>query len=679
MNYHGMAIQLKENKMTEQQERIDILEDILIRLHDGASPDSVQEEFNEHFTGVSAIEISMMEHQLMFGESKITFEDVLKLCNVHAKMFENNVDEAIGVDIEKPGHPVQVFKEENMALRQATMRIENILNTLEEMDKEDIEDGLLRGLKHQYDLMSQFKKHYERKEKIFFPAMEKYGHDSPSKVMWGKDDEIRMLFDEAYKQMNRYPKDSTIEDVKDTFSLFKYEFDEMIFKEEAILLNILIESLTVDDWYQAAKESDPYGYAIITPTEKWIPEDLEVEKLLTEESNGLEQTDESVDINQYNTSSDASNTQVNQVSTMNSLASYRVPFTNGDLTLSWNKKSTTLNNAANVNRNVPIQLGDGLLSINQVTQVLEYIPVDITYYSLNNKVVFYNHENSSETRDRRPVHLGSDASVLYPKSIFETISKVFKQIKEGTIKEESYWFPREREYLHYQFKGVYHDGELIGILEIIRDIQPYLERKEPVKRDLTPLETFTDLSVQKVNLSKLETNQEISALETKQIMVDDQIITITIEDSGEIDPLQIDRGERIPMNNGSLSQFEMETILNSLPFEISFVDHHDIFQYYNRVVAYEDMIFKRTPVQVGRDIELCHPPHIWPTASEIFRGFKSQERLFENMWFKKGDELINILYQANYDQDNNYLGALETVEDIQVYIDKAEQPKSFEE
>ena len=44
----------------QPQERIDILEGILLRLHHGTTPEEVQEEFNEHFSCVSAIEISMM-------------------------------------------------------------------------------------------------------------------------------------------------------------------------------------------------------------------------------------------------------------------------------------------------------------------------------------------------------------------------------------------------------------------------------------------------------------------------------------------------------------------------------------------------------------------------------------------------------------------------------------------
>ena len=55
-------------------ERIHILRDILLELHNGASPESVQERFDATFTGVSAIEISLMEHELMNSDSGVTLK-----------------------------------------------------------------------------------------------------------------------------------------------------------------------------------------------------------------------------------------------------------------------------------------------------------------------------------------------------------------------------------------------------------------------------------------------------------------------------------------------------------------------------------------------------------------------------------------------------------------------------
>ena len=103
--------------MTEN--RIEILKDILLRLHHGADAKSVQEDFDQYFTGVSALEISMMEHELMGTDTGITFEDVMSLCNVHANLFKGAISDVDVPDAEQEGHPAYVFKQENLALRAA--------------------------------------------------------------------------------------------------------------------------------------------------------------------------------------------------------------------------------------------------------------------------------------------------------------------------------------------------------------------------------------------------------------------------------------------------------------------------------------------------------------------------------------------------------------------------------
>lgn len=252
-------------------ERIHVLRDILLELHNGASPESVQERFDATFTGVSAIEISLMEHELMNSDSGVTFEDVMELCDVHANLFKNAVKDVEVADTEHPGHPVRIFKEENLALRAALIRIRRLLDTYESMEDEEMLAEMRKGLVRQMGLLGQFDIHYQRKEELFFPIMERYGHDSPPKVMWGVDDQIRELFQTALATAKSLPEVS-ISSVKETFEAFATEFESMIFKEESILLMILLESFTQDDWLQIAEESDAYGYAIIRPSEKWVPE-----------------------------------------------------------------------------------------------------------------------------------------------------------------------------------------------------------------------------------------------------------------------------------------------------------------------------------------------------------------------------------------------------------------------
>ena len=75
---------------TEFQERQDILQSLILRLHRGEDWDAVQADFKKHFTGVSAYEISVMEQGLM-GKG-IDAEDIQRLCNVHASLFGGSIE-----------------------------------------------------------------------------------------------------------------------------------------------------------------------------------------------------------------------------------------------------------------------------------------------------------------------------------------------------------------------------------------------------------------------------------------------------------------------------------------------------------------------------------------------------------------------------------------------------------
>ena len=266
-----------------ENNRIQILKEILLDLHHGASPESVQERFNQHFKGVSALEISMMEHELMSSEDGVTFEDVMSLCNVHANLFKGAIADVEVADADQEGHPVYVFKQENLALRSAILRIRRIIENISKPENEDFKSDLLNGLRHQMSLLGQFHNHYTRKEKLFFPIMERYGHDSPPKVMWGVDDDIRKLFRAAEAKLKELP-DADLEEFSKSFEAFSEEFEAMIFKEEAILLMILLETFTQDDWLSIAEESDAYGYAIIKPSAVWKPKRERFEEENTETS-----------------------------------------------------------------------------------------------------------------------------------------------------------------------------------------------------------------------------------------------------------------------------------------------------------------------------------------------------------------------------------------------------------
>lgn len=481
--------------------RIEILKDILLKLHHGASPESVQALFNEHFTGVSAIEISLMEHELMNGDHGIGFEDVMKLCNVHANLFKDAIHEVAISDTEQPGHPVHTFKLENVALRAALIRVKRLLTAIKESDTA-VEDGLLQGLDRQFQLLGQFKRHYDRKEAVIFPIMERYGHEAPPKVMWGVDDEIRELFDRAYQSFQHYPT-VPIETTIEQFEIFETEFLEMIFKEESILLMILLETFSQDDWLQVEAESDAYGYAIIKPEAKWQPERVDFQNQDTAKDENPTDND-----NQKDAPIEASKPEYNQA-------------------------PHKLSEAANSEQN------EGAAPSQNKAATPSYNKVDSAS------------QNEATTR---------------------------------TIETE--------------------DGTFTITFE------PKQQSKDTISRD-----------------------------------------------------------QLLPFGNGHLSVEQANLILNHLPIELTFVNKEDIFQYYNEHVPFEEMLFKRNPGQIGRHVELCHPPKLIERVKLVFEVLRSGQQDEVKMWFKRDDQFIHITYMAVRNSQGAFEGVLELVQDIQPYFD----------
>ncbi|MGX7097483.1 DUF438 domain-containing protein [Gemella bergeri] len=442
--------------------RIEVLKSILLRLHNGESAESVQEEFDKHFSGVSAIEISLMEHELMNSNSGVTFEDVMKLCNVHANLFKGAIKNVEIADTEHPGHPVQIFKQENFALRATIMRIRRILTNYVKITDEMTKKEVLKGLFRQLNLLGQFDIHYRRKEELMFPIMERYGHTAPPKVMWGVDDKIRKLFNNASKDAEKLPN-VDIEKVKASFEVFVKEFEEMIFKEESILLMILMETFNQDNWLNIAKESDAYGYAIIKPTEKWVPH---------RESFGKE-------IENSKETQKISNEE-------NNLIQKIVDTPEGEITITFKPKK---NENKVVDRNSEQSFGNGYLSVEQANLILNHLPMEITFVNKDDIFQYYNDNVPSDEMifKRTPSQIGRNVELCHPPQHLEKVRTIFKNLRDGKKDKYEMWFKSKSrdKFVHITYAGVYdNNNEFQAVLEYVQDIQPYREITSDYYRDI---------------------------------------------------------------------------------------------------------------------------------------------------------------------------------------------------
>jgi DUF438 domain-containing protein len=120
-------------------------------------------------------------------------------------------------------------------------------------------------------------------------------------------------------------------------------------------------------------------------------------------------------------------------------------------------------------------------------------------------------------------------------------------------------------------------------------------------------------------------------------------------------------GSALQLSMGALTVEQLDRILVSLPVEISFVDDQDKVCFYS---DHPDRIFPRSPGDIGRAVQNCHPQTSLHKVEEILSAFRSGKRDTARFWINFKGRLILISYFAVRSRDGRYLGCMEVTQDI---------------
>lgn len=118
---------------------------------------------------------------------------------------------------------------------------------------------------------------------------------------------------------------------------------------------------------------------------------------------------------------------------------------------------------------------------------------------------------------------------------------------------------------------------------------------------------------------------------------------------------------QIRLDHGVLTQKEIERMLNTLPFDITFVDAADQVKFFTRG---KERIFQRSPAIIGRKVQFCHPQSSVKVVEKILADFKAGRRDSADFWINMQGKMIYIRYFAVRDGDGTYLGTVEVTQDI---------------
>ena len=101
--------------------------------------------------------------------------------------------------------------------------------------------------------VSKLRKHYDKKDMLFFPYLEKAGITGPSTVMWENEERNKT----ALKRAIRLFENSTAseDELRETLSKLAEDVLGMIKLEREILMPMVLENVQADEWVLIAEEA----------------------------------------------------------------------------------------------------------------------------------------------------------------------------------------------------------------------------------------------------------------------------------------------------------------------------------------------------------------------------------------------------------------------------------------
>ena len=392
--------------INNSQSRKDKLKALILKLHHGGTQESVRNELLLSLSQIPYGEVVEVEQELI-GEG-LPEEEIMNLCDAHSAVLEGRVD----LSALKPipdGHPVDVFRKENQEIRNVVNAISTLIGNMVEQTDSVLTENIikLRGL---FNTLYDVDKHYQRKEYLLFPYLEKLEITGPPKVMWGKQDEIREQIKGSIDVLQ--VETMTPEEFKAAAEMVlkpaaKGAWD-MITKEEEILFPMALDAITEAQWYEISKQSIEIGFCLYDPQIEWHPEWVVKQSINESQKSGSH-----------------------------------------------------------------IQLPSGSFSAEEIMAILNTLPVDITFVDKDDKVKYFS-QSAERIFQRNRAILNRDVRHCHPPASAHIVDKIINDFKTGRESRAPFWINMGGKLIHIEYFALRNEqGDYLGTLEVSHNVQPY--------------------------------------------------------------------------------------------------------------------------------------------------------------------------------------------------------------
>lgn len=442
----------------EGNSRNDLLKSYLKRLGEGEELEAVRADFVENFQDVEAAEIMKAEQELM--KEGTPLEEVQRLCDIHSALFHGstreeqiaNAEREVAASVKRQelagdevrvaeaakkrelslqertdgfasvaGHPLGVLQRENEALEKliAEIRAKAAERKVE-----------VKDLKK----MREVATHYAKKGDLIYPQLaSKYDVTGPSNVMWTVDIEIRNALGWLVKAPS--DSDSWYEDLEDMLK----RAEEMIYKEKNILFPVAVDNFTKEDWYGVYRDARDYAVVFGVKPGVW----MEAERYLANEA-------------------DEGATKA------------------GDGTATGRGSGTGL---AGVPVDGVIKMPGGSMTVEQLTAMLNTIPMEISFIDANDINRYFN-EGPKEFK--RPLSaIGREVYFCHPPKVEPIVRNILESFKDNSVDSVPVWMEKNGKTMYITYTAVRDRNEkYLGAIELVQDMEfarEHFERQKDLK------------------------------------------------------------------------------------------------------------------------------------------------------------------------------------------------------
>ena len=419
--------------------RVRTLKEIIRQLHDGRPAAEVKAGLAVLVRQCDASEIAAMEQELM--AEGIPVAQIMNMCDLHAAVVRDILVERTSSPV-TPGHPADTFRRENAALSAhvAALR-EAIAGLAAGAPTEAPAAGVVDAARRLFGELMDVEKHYQRKEHLLFSCLERHGITGPSKVMWGKDDEVRHLLKALGAAMADRPA---------TAAQWRHlaataaepalaAVQEMIFKEERILLPMALQNLSEQEWGEIWSQSPQFGYCLVEPAKGYQPP------------------------------SAASDVPPEARAEAFRAGVTFAPARGATLLRMADLSPKPAESAETVGAGT-IVLPTGSLSLEHLKAMFAVMPVDMTLVGADDRVKFF-----SEGRTRvfaRPLTIiGRLVQHCHPPSSVDVVERILGDFRSGRQNVAEFWIEMHGRFVHIRYLALRDERQAyLGCLEVTQDL-----------------------------------------------------------------------------------------------------------------------------------------------------------------------------------------------------------------